>query len=192
MALRLGCAFGLLIFFSARVESANLLVHGGFEATPRADGLPVGWKASDFSVAGISLVSGTRTGGTGKQVLRIQGGGNGIFSELIPIQAEESLRFSGWVNSDDPTTPKSPIYVGLAWYDARRTPLSGGRSGRGNFLYVPMPKGTGWRFFETIVPPQRTRGKQVIPAGAAFVEVRLFLLEYPRTVLFDDLELTQD
>lgn len=192
MALRLGCAFGLLIFFSARVESANLLVQGGFEATPRADGLPVGWKASDFSVAGISLVAGTRIGGQGRQVLRIEGGGNGIFSELIPIRAGESVRFSGWLNSDDPTTPKSPIYVGLAWYDARRMPLSGGRSGRGNFLYVPMPKGTGWRFFETIISPNFARGKQVIPSGTAFVEARLFLLEYPRAVLFDDLELTQD
>lgn len=30
------------------------------------------------------------------------------------------------------------------------------------------------------------------PVRAAFVEVRIFLLEYPRTVLFDDLALTQD
>ena len=55
-----------------------------------------------------------------------------------------------------------------------------------------MPKGAGWRSFEVIVPPKFTLGKQVIPAGAVFVEVRIFLLEYPGAVLFDDLSLAQD
>ncbi|MCC7519800.1 MAG: hypothetical protein IT578_11540 [Verrucomicrobiae bacterium] len=178
---------------AAAAGDVSLLVNGDFETPPRAaDGLPSGWKASDFSTAGVSLVEGTRPGGKGKTCLKLQGGGNGLFSELTRLHPEASLRFTGWVNSDDPVTPKSPIYVGLAWYDAKRTPLSGGSVGGVNFLYIPMPKGTGWRPFEAIVPPKFTLGRQVIPAGAAFVEVRIFLLEYSRPVLFDDLALTQD
>jgi hypothetical protein len=183
----------LLLAAPSRAERTNLLANGNFEAAaPAEGGLPTGWKASDFSTAGVSLADGARTGGKGSKVLKVHGGGNGVFSELVPINPNQSLRFSGWVNSHDPVTPKSPIYVGLAWYDAKRLPLSAGVVGKGNFLYVPMPKGMGWRSFETIVPPKFTLGRQVIPGAAAFVEVRVFLLEYPNPVLFDDLALTQD
>lgn len=180
---------------SARAAGTNLLVNGDFEAASvglTGGGLPAGWKASDFSTNGVALVPGTRGEGGGKQCLKLEGRGCGLFSEQARINPSESLRFSGWVNSNDPVAPRSPIYVGLAWFDASGAPLSAGAVGKGNFLYVPMPKGTGWRRFEVIVPPKFTRGKQVIPEGAAFVEVRIFLLEYPDAVLFDDLSLTQD
>lgn len=187
-------ATGLLLsVIPARAEKANLLENGDFEKAATAEGgLPAGWRVSDFSTAGVSLVDGARSEGKGTKCLRFEGRGCGLFSELVRINPGESLRFSGWVNSHDPVIPRNPYYVGLAWYDADRMPLSVGAGGKGNFLYVPMGKGTGWRYFEVIVPPKFMRGKQVIPEGAAFVEVRIFLLEYPGAVLFDDLSLTQD
>lgn len=184
-----------LAMASVRGAETNLLENGDFEKPMPAvaeGGLPAGWKASDFSTAGVSLVDGSRTEGKGTKCLKLDGRGCGLFSELVRINPAESLRFSGWVNSNDPAMPRNPYYVGLAWYDASRAPLSAGPAGRSNFLYVPMSKGTGWRRFEEIIPPKFTRGKQVIPEGAAFVEVRIFLLEYPGVVLFDDLSLNQD
>ncbi len=191
----LAAAVFLLVTASARGAVTNLLENGDLERpmpTVAEGGLPHGWKASDFSTAGVSLVDGARVEGKGTKCLKIEGRGCGLFSDLIRINPGESLRFSGWVNSHDPVMPRNPYYVGLAWYDANRESLSAGPSGKGNFLYVPMAKGTGWRPFEIVVPPKFTRGKQVIPEGAAFVEVRIFLLEYPSAVLFDDLSLTQD
>jgi hypothetical protein len=182
-----------LVTASVRGSGTNLFENGDLEKPMSASGgLPPGWKASDFSTAGVSLVEGVRAEGKGTKCLKIEGRGCGLFSELVRINSAESLRFSGWVNSHDPVMPRNPYYVGLAWYDANREPLSAGPSGKGNFLYVPMAKGTGWRPFEIVVPPKFTRGKQVIPEGAAFVEVRIFMLEYPGAVLFDDLVLTQD
>jgi hypothetical protein len=199
-------AFALAAVSGAQTPqpAANLLINGDFEqgpAGPESRGkLPPGWVKSFISLDVVQVAAESRPGSAGKQCLQVDASekvdGGGVFSALTPLDPARALRLSGWVKASGPLPKGNGAYFGVAWYDAEKKPICRPGYPDMNYTYVGGPwKEAAWtrleRAFQPVADPAMAVVRD-IPANAAFFEVRVFALSYPRPVWFDDIAAAQE
>ena len=180
----------------------NLVPNGDFEApaTPKGK-TPTGWQKPFAWPGRLEVVPQTRPGSPGKQLLNIQAtskqSSGGVFTPKIPLDPTKVLQVSGWLKAGGPHT-HAGAYFGVSWFDADRKPIIMRKGTRLNYTYVSGAyRKPDWRFCEkTFLPcfggPKESYAGNDIPPNAAFFDIRIFALEYPQEVCFDDIFATQD
>ncbi|OGG46160.1 MAG: hypothetical protein A3F84_26130 [Candidatus Handelsmanbacteria bacterium RIFCSPLOWO2_12_FULL_64_10] len=193
-------------------ESQNSVPNGGFEAGslgPEAKGLaPNGWATSSGSPQPLETVHESRPGSEGARCLKIHGDDRnrdgGVHSVLISLDPDRPLQVSAWVRGGGAVSAAVGLCFGVAWYDADRQPIPT-PDGRNTTYLVEGYQENRWaRVGQTFYPSARTsdeRGQITrqepyspdrIPADAAFFEVGVFTVDYPRPAYADDILATQE
>ncbi len=200
------CLPGLLgqSVLTAEDEPANLVENGSFENDPvgqLSSKLPASWAKPYVDPSVLEIVEEPRPGSVGDKSLKI--GTNqankrsGVMSGLIPLDPRIPLEVFLWLKDGGDMKIKRQPYVGIAWYDAQRTPIIREPGTKVNYIYLNFRKQADWQLITRVVIPfhkdekDGTKRYYSIPSKAAFFELRIFVENYPWPVWVDDVQVIQ-
>lgn len=183
--------------------SAGQVANGGFEqASEKWPQGPAAWRYAAPTARTLRLADAPRPLSAGERCLRVETGDHavdvGLYSQLMPVDARKPLRVGGWIKGSGDMPGTGGAYLGVGWYDGDRRGIRMDPDRAPNYTYIKTQyKDNVWREFARVykpAPPGREAPYKhaEIPPNAAFCDVRIHLLRYPRPVLFDDIVATQD
>jgi len=191
----------------AQREPVNVVENGDFEVGPAGaesrGKVPPGWgRAFGRGPGTLEIVSETRPGSAGEQCLKVNTSERlktgGLFTEKVPLDPQKVLQVSGWMKGGGVLKIPQGAYFGVGWYDSDKRPITVKQGTTLNYTYL----GSGYKkeewvkrtriFYPSFEGEKENYGGDEIPPNAAFFDIRIFALEYPRPAYFDDIFATQD
>jgi len=183
----------------------NLIENGDFEkgpVGPESKGkLPPGWRGPFVTAKVCEIIEETRPKSAGKRCLKIganeKSKSSGLYSKLAPVDPKKPLLVSGWMKAGGMMKIPQGSYFGIGWYDKDRKGIAIKKGSTMNYYYLHSGyKADKWIPRKTIYKPTKEKKETYkgseIPPNAAFFDIRIFCLEYPKPAYFDDIFATQE